>query len=162
MTTPYNTGKVLIGSNYHANPSKPKYVEYDTDMLLLQHALVGDTKQYRRDKLLWRIYVAVIGVGLFILLLAPTLARADAIATMPNEGGGFIVLTDDPCKHEGKVYKGLNRLYSYTARGNNFEGCYGVEDDTVVAIWYTDGVNKRRYPVSSFTLSPKRGTRYGT
>lgn len=162
MTTPYNTGKVLIGSNYHANPLKPKYVEYDADMLLLQHALVGDTKQYRKDKLLWRIYVGVLGVALFVLLLAPTLARAEAIATMPNEGGGFIVLTDDVCKHEGKVYKSLNRLYSYTSRGNNFEGCYGVEDDTVIAIWYTDGVNKRRYPLSAFTLSPKKGTRYGT
>jgi hypothetical protein len=94
--------------------------------------------------------------------LIPTFAQADAIATMPNEGGGFIVLTDDQCKHEGKVYKGLNRMYSYTSRGNNFEGCYGIEDDTVVAVWYTDGVSKRRYPISAFTLSPKRGTRYGT
>jgi hypothetical protein len=75
MTTPYNTGKVLIGSNYHANPLKRKYVEYDNDMLLLQHALVGNTKQYRRDKLLWRIYIGVLGVALFVLLLAPTLAR---------------------------------------------------------------------------------------
>ena len=99
---------------------------------------------------------------LAMLLFVPIMAQADAIATMPNEGGGFIVLTDDQCKHEGKVYKGLNRLYSYTAKGNNFEGCYGIEDDTVVAVWYTDGVNKRRYPISAFTLSPKRGTRYGT
>jgi hypothetical protein len=74
MTTPYNTGKVRIGSNYDANPLKPKYVEYDDDMLLLQHALVGNTRQYRRDKLLWRIYVSVLGVALFILLLAPSFA----------------------------------------------------------------------------------------
>jgi hypothetical protein len=74
MTTPYNTGKVMIGSNYDANPLKPKYVEYDKDMLLLQHALVGNIKQYRRDKVLWRIYVGVIGVALFILLLAPSFA----------------------------------------------------------------------------------------
>jgi hypothetical protein len=94
--------------------------------------------------------------------MLPTLAFADAIATMPNEGGGFIVLTDDQCKHEGKVYKGLNRLYSYTARGTNAEGCYGIEDDTVVAIWYTDGVDKRRYPASAFTLVKKKGVRYGT
>jgi hypothetical protein len=64
----------MIGSNYDANPLKPKYVEYDDDMLLLQHALVGDTKQYRRDKLLWRIYISVLGVALFILLLAPSFA----------------------------------------------------------------------------------------
>jgi hypothetical protein len=75
MNIPYNTGKVLIGSNYDANPLKPKYVEYDNDMLLLQHALVGNTAQYRRDKLLWRIYIGFLAVGLFVLLLAPSLAR---------------------------------------------------------------------------------------
>ena len=96
-----------------------------------------------------------------VTFMLPTLAFADAIATMPNEGGGFIVLTNDECKHEGKVYKGLNRLYSYTAQGHNAEGCYGVEDDTVVAIWSASG-NKMRYPASSFTLRPKKGARYGT
>jgi hypothetical protein len=96
------------------------------------------------------------------LLFVPILAQAEVIATTPNDGGGMIVLTDDQCKHDGKVYKGLNRLYSYTAKGLNAEGCYGIEDDTVVAIWYTDGVDKRRYPISSFTLRPKKGTRFGT
>jgi hypothetical protein len=99
---------------------------------------------------------------LAIMMFVPTLSFAGAIATMPNEGGGFVVLTDDPCKHDGKVYKGLNRLYSYTSRGTNAEGCYGVEDDTVVAVWYTNGVDKMRYPISAFTLKTKRGTRYGT
>jgi uncharacterized protein YxeA len=96
-----------------------------------------------------------------VTFMLPTLAQAEVIATMPNEGGGLIVLTDDPCKHEGKVYKGLNRLYSYTSQGYNSEGCYGVEDDTVVAIWATSG-NKMRYPISAFTLKPKKGARYGT
>lgn len=96
-----------------------------------------------------------------VTFMLPTLAQAEAIASMPNEGGGFIVLTDDPCKHEGKVYKTLNRLYSYTAQGHTSEGCYGVEDDTVVAIWTPSG-NKMRYPISAFTLKPKKGTRYGT
>jgi hypothetical protein len=82
MTTPYNTGKVLIGSNYDANPLKPKYVEYDNDMLLLQHALVGNTKQYRRDKLLWRIYVGVLGTVLFFLLLGPSLANQELVNYM--------------------------------------------------------------------------------
>ena len=94
------------------------------------------------------------------LLFVPILAQDDVIATMPNEGGGLIVVTDDLCKHEGKVYKSLNRLYSYTAQGHNSEGCYGVEDDTVVAVWASG--NKMRYPISAFTLRPKRGTRYGT
>ena len=98
---------------------------------------------------------------LAVMLFVPMLAHAEVIATMPNEGGGFIVFTDDQCKYEGKVYKGLNRLYSYTTQGHNFEGCYGVEDDTVVAIWNHNG-SKMRYPISSLTFRPKKGTRYGT
>jgi hypothetical protein len=99
---------------------------------------------------------------LVLALLLPAIAQAGVIATSPNEGGGKIVLTDEVCKHEGKTYKGLNRIYSYTSKGLNAEGCYGIEDDTVVVIWYTDGVEKRRYPASSFTLTPKKSTRYGT
>lgn len=98
-----------------------------------------------------------------VTFMLPTIAQAEAIASMPNEGGGFIVLTDDQCKFEGKVYKGLNRLYSYTTQGHNFEGCYGVEDDTVVAIWNHNG-SKMRYPISAFTLKPKKNqpaVRYG-
>ena len=95
-----------------------------------------------------------------VVAMSYGVASAEAIATMPNEGGGLIVLTDDECKYEGKVYKGLNRLYSYTSQGYNSEGCYAVEDNTVVAIWNSG--NKMRYPISSFTLRPKKGTRYGT
>jgi hypothetical protein len=90
---------------------------------------------------------------LFVGLIFSQYSKAEAIAQMPNEGGGFIVLTDDVCKHEGKVYKALNRLYSYTQQGYNNEGCYGVEDQTVVAIWKT-GL-KMRYPISAFTLMNK-------
>lgn len=97
-----------------------------------------------------------------VTFMLPTIAFAEAIATMPNEGGGKIVLTDDECKHEGKVYKGLNRLYSYTTQGYNSEGCYAVEDNTVVAIWNSG--NKMRYPAENFTLIKKKQptSRYGT
>ena len=99
-------------------------------------------------------------IAIVTFMLLPAYAGAEAIANMPNEGGGMIVLTDDQCKHEGKVYKGLNRIYSYTAQGHNSEGCYGIEDDTVVAVW-TSG-NKMRYPISSFTLIKRKTIRYGT
>jgi hypothetical protein len=88
--------------------------------------------------------------------------KAAAVATMPNEGGGQVVLTDEPCKHEGKVYSQLNRVYTYTARGYTVEGCYAVEDDTVVAIWHTTNAEKMRYPISAFTLIKKKSVRYGT
>ncbi len=90
--------------------------------------------------------------------------RADAIATMPNEGGGKIVLTDEVCKHEGKTYNKLNRAYNYTTSGYGSEGCFYIEDETVVVIWDTpSGSRRMRYPAENFTMTKKRsGTRYGT
>jgi hypothetical protein len=99
------------------------------------------------------------------LLFVPTLAFAAAIASMPNEGGGKIVLTDDVCKHEGKTYSKLNRAYNYTTSGHGGEGCFYVEDETVVVIWNTStGSRQMRYPLENFTLINRKqsGTRYGT
>lgn len=94
---------------------------------------------------------------LFAGLIVAQYSKAEAIAQMPNDGGGFIVLTDDVCKHEGKVYKALNRLYSYTDKGYTTEGCYGVEDETIVVVWKSG--NKMRYPISSF-FSVKKSNKY--
>lgn len=95
-----------------------------------------------------------------IAVLLTTLAfnvHAEAIAKMPNQGGGFIVLTNDPCVVNNKNYEALNRFYSYTAKGFNVEGCFRVEDDTIITVWQPDG-DTRRYPITSFTLI-NRGTR---
>lgn len=89
-------------------------------------------------------------------------ARAEAIASMPNKGGGKIILTNDPCKYEGKTYPTLNRAYNYTIEGYGSEGCYDVEDDTVVVLWNVNGSSqKMRYPLDNFTLT-KKTTKYGT
>lgn len=64
-----NNGKVLIGSQYDKNPLKPKYVEYDKDMLLLQAALVGDVKAIRRRALAWKVYIGVLVFGVFGIIL---------------------------------------------------------------------------------------------
>jgi len=93
---------------------------------------------------------------LLCLLFFVNIAHAEAIAQSPNEGNGFIVLTNEVCKAGNKTYKDLNRVYSYTARGDTQEGCFVLEDDTVVVVW--ESGNKRRYPVSSFTLI-NRGNR---
>jgi hypothetical protein len=85
---------------------------------------------------------------------------AAAIATMPNEGGGKIVLTDDVCKSEGKTYSKLSRAYSYTTSGHGSEGCFYIEDETVVVIWNTSsGMKQMRYPAENFTLMKRsKGT----
>jgi len=97
------------------------------------------------------------------LLFVPMLAQAEAIATMPNEGGGKIVLTDEVCKNGGKTYSALSRAYNYTTSGHSSEGCFFIEDETVVVIWDTAaGVRRMRYPAENFTIIKKKSNRYGT
>ncbi len=87
------------------------------------------------------------------LLFLPLIAQAAAIATMPNRAGGKIVLTDEACVHKGKRYDGLNRAYNYSTEGYTTEGCFVVEDDTVVVIWDDGTANsKMRYPAENFTI----------
>jgi hypothetical protein len=100
-----------------------------------------------------------------ITFMLPTVAFAGAIATMPNQAGGKIVLTDEACRHKGKTYDGLNRAYNYGAQGYTTEGCFFVEDETVVVIWDDGTATPRmRYPAENFTLINKKkpATRYGT
>jgi hypothetical protein len=100
-----------------------------------------------------------------VTFMLPTLAFAEAIATMPNEGGGKIVLTDEVCKYDGKTYAGLSRAYNYTTSGHGSEGCFFIEDETVVVVWATSaGVKRMRYPAENFTLTKKKqpSSRYGT
>lgn len=91
-----------------------------------------------------------------LLTLGVTTAQAAGIARTPNSGGGYIVLTDEPCIYNKKDYAPLKRAYSYTAKGHTFEACYGVEDDTVLVI-YVDDKDQRRYPLSGFELINRGG-----
>ena len=104
------------------------------------------------------------------LMAFVTWTYAATIATMPNEGGGKIVLTDELCWHDGKTYDKLNRAYNNTTSGYRSEGCYFEEDETVEVIWSLASCPKRmRYPIENFSL-PKRPAsrgqatpnRYGT
>lgn len=93
---------------------------------------------------------------LVCLLFTPFLANADSIASMPNQGGGKIVLTNEVCKLGNKTYAGLNRAYNYTVEGHTSEGCFMVEDETVVVIWnQSNGTSKMRYPAENFTILKK-------
>jgi hypothetical protein len=100
-----------------------------------------------------------------VTFMLPTMAFAGAIATMPNKAGGKIVLTDEPCVFQGKKFDGLNRAYNYGTQGYTTEGCFAVEDETVVVIWNDGSAEpKMRYPAENFTLIKKRqpSSRYGT
>jgi hypothetical protein len=148
MNTPYNTGKVEIGKYYQ----KPLRTEQDADMIELQGYLLGKSKTARMDRIAKRLYFGIIIALIVILMFAPT-AKAAAIATMPNKAGGKIVLTDEVCKHNGKVYEKLNRAYNYSTQGYTTEGCFAVEDETVVVIWLDNSAEpKMRYPAENFTI----------
>jgi hypothetical protein len=92
------------------------------------------------------------------LLSAVTVARAETIATQPNQAGGKIVLTDDICKHDGKVYDKINRAYNYGSAGYTSEGCWSLEDETVIVYWI-DTNQKMRYPITAFTMNPNYSKR---
>jgi hypothetical protein len=90
------------------------------------------------------------------LLFAPLMVSAESIATMGNQGGGKIVLTNETCKVGERVYKSLSRAYNYTSEGYGSEGCFYIEDETVVVVWNSpSGTKQMRYPVDSFTLTKK-------
>lgn len=65
MNTPYNTGKVKIGSNYQPDRRPP----IDSDMLLLQTALIGDVVAIKRSRAANAIYIAVLVLLVFGMFL---------------------------------------------------------------------------------------------
>jgi hypothetical protein len=72
--------------------------------------------------------------------------------TMPNHGGGQIVLTDRKCKG----YSKLLEAYSYTGKGY-WEGCWTVIDGKVHVAW--EGNERRVYDISDFKpdeVTPKK------
>jgi hypothetical protein len=98
-----------------------------------------------------KIRLVICVVTALLAVFVSEYARAEAIAKTPNNGGGFIVLTNEPCIYKKKDYAPLKRAYSYTSSGFTTEGCFGIEDETVITIWM-DANEQRRYPITSFEL----------
>ncbi len=80
-------------------------------------------------------------------------SRAAVVASMPNQAGGKIVLTDEACVYRGKNYTNLYKSYFYTPTGTTGDGCWAIEDgsDTVTVIWHDTGDTKR-YPANNFDI----------
>lgn len=91
---------------------------------------------------------------LLILLLAAGMAQADTIATMRNQAGGFIYLTNTQtkdCKPEGRV------VYATSDGGGSTWGCWFLIDDMIHVAWDAGGTSA--FKVTSFTLVKKnKGT----
>lgn len=82
------------------------------------------------------------------------IAGAGDISYLPNNAGGKIVFTDDPCTN-GK--KGLN-VYGTSAKGMVRFGCWTMfkNSSTVWVVWDDDG-SVNAYDASNVTL-----TEYGS
>jgi len=61
-----NNGKVKIGSAYFLNPLRPKYVEQDRDMLLIQKHLISDPNLFLKEHITTRVFE---WAGAFVLLI---------------------------------------------------------------------------------------------
>lgn len=70
MDVPYNNGKIKIGSAYYLNPLKPKYIEYDEDMLELQSYLIMDPRILNQQYWTKRIYILILLFISTIILMA--------------------------------------------------------------------------------------------
>lgn len=92
---------------------------------------------------------------LAVLLFVPTIALGAVVASMPNQAGGKIVLTDEPCNYAGKNYPSLYKSYFYTPEGTTGDGCWRLDDETVVVVWI-DSNTTRRYPAANFDIRRKK------
>ena len=71
MKTPYNNGKVKIGSAWYLNKlANPPYIEHDEDMLELQSYLIQDPRILNKEYWAKRIYVAILLFVCVIILMA--------------------------------------------------------------------------------------------
>jgi len=86
------------------------------------------------------------------LLFTPAVAFGGVIASMPNQAGGKIVLTDEACVYRGKHYSNLYKAYFYANSGATGDGCWVIEDgsETVTVIWHDSG-DTNRYPHKTLT-----------
>lgn len=87
------------------------------------------------------------------LMGAITNVNAKAIASMPNEAGGAIVITDEDCIFKGKKYDNLNKIYFYMSDGTTGNGCFYFMDGLIHALWEDN--SERKYPAKSFTPTKK-------
>lgn len=67
------------------------------------------------------------------------------LATSPNQGGGRIALTDEPCTDTTFI------AISFVDNGDTISGCWLAQQELVFVKW-DDGTLKT-YPADSFTLT---------
>ena len=83
-------------------------------------------------------------------IFAVTSAYAGNLATMKNQAGGLIYLTDAKtrdCKDNGRA------VYATSSSGGSTWGCWFLIDEMVHIVWDTGGTSA--FPAGAFTLVKK-------
>jgi hypothetical protein len=95
-------------------------------------------------------------LGVALTLAHPLLASAQTVAVGPNNGGGEIVLTGQPCRNMELTQDARDKsraVYSYTASGTTIGGCYFVKEGTEVHVLWHEGANAIKvYPLKNFAV----------
>lgn len=90
-------------------------------------------------------------------VLTQTAVAQDVTFSIPNGGGGEIVITARPCIVDGENYVALREAYSHSPGAPVLRGCWGMMDGDVHINWINpDGTTDHRvYAVRNFR--PKSG-----
>lgn len=89
---------------------------------------------------------------LLATLLAPVTALAGVLATINNDGGGKIVLTDMKCK----AVENALVAYATNPKGSTLTGCWTLDENFVHILWDDDG-KIRSYELHLWEVSKRRG-----
>lgn len=90
-------------------------------------------------------------IGLMALSLAATASAQNVLGTIKNQAGGKIVLLDEPCAKADS--KGQRRAFFWTSDNYSDDGCWKLDNGTVVVEWDLNG--RRRYPTDLVTERPR-------
>lgn len=90
-------------------------------------------------------------IGLMALSLIATASAQNVLGTIKNQAGGKIALLDEPCAKADS--KSQRRAFFWTSDNFSDDGCWKLDNGTVVVEWDTHG--RRRYPVELVSERPR-------
>ena len=101
-------------------------------------------------------------MSIILMGAVATASAQNVLGTIKNQAGGKIVLLDEPCAKADN--KGQRRAFLWTSDNLSDDGCWKLDNGTVVVDW--DAIGRRRYPVNLIVerqhlfSSAFRGERY--
>lgn len=93
-----------------------------------------------------------IKAAIALLFAATTAVAAGDFAWLKNEGGGKIIITEEPCPIKDTP-KYAQKALGYDSKGNMMMGCWGrfKHDDSKILIYWQDSDKTKLYDIGDFT-----------